>query len=186
MTSTKRKINPEDVREVYIYFRRKIPGQADYNSAERWDITTSIWKKIANFLEENNCDDLWGFIASGFRLEIGIYPNMFLGSKAWERYEKYLSICRKLLPKRLLSDCWSFFVHYNQIRRYRNSAETLTLILSDATVPISALFRYILASIFGQDSVKSHYFKAARDQLYNAPVVYKETWPVPPELWRIE
>ncbi len=179
------------VRAAFIASRSAVDGLT-YRPGIRWDGGFSpmrrleeqpLWPRVADMLlREGGHPEM--FVRAQFEaLPLqSLQPTILLGSKAWERYRKYMVGYRAGLAASLASQKQAFATSVRiSVELYKWSASVAWLhhLLGDEAI-LSPLFRYGVACTLknskGVRMVKERFQAAALQQYRVDPVGYDKIW----------
>ena len=178
-------IYADDVKDAYFYLLR----QGNVKDYARWDggkdRYTGIrhankWEKVAEFLNEHNCDDVYGFIYANLRFRtdlerapINLQPTHLYSDTAWQAYQLFLEN-QKDIGKNLQTELDIFVSRYKYWKLLVGEKHALETTLKDENTSISPILRYYLARNLGFHHIADKYFRAAEYQFLPAEKTYKK------------
>lgn len=179
-----------EVRTVYYQIFSEIYDEP--NAGERhipkWDggfdrariYHQNVWKKIADFLERKNCNDIYGFIIANIKNGRLAYPNTLYSERAWKNYITAKEKNAYEIPAQYYKEAREFDI---LVQGYIDSGiskeDAIRFVIREKGAELSPLFRYIIAERISDYAAMDYFSEAARRQLNEAKESYLSSWPIP-------
>lgn len=182
-------------RHTYATIGKKDPYAVESKRVPRWDggldtknnrkYKSSVWKPIWDFMQENSCSNIEGYITAQFN-RCGTSkqhwtvpePNHMRNSTALASYSEYTQEVARSFPKSLVTQC-NIFDGELILKQERMPGypirEYWRLVLEDTHNDLTPLFRLCILVAEGIDSVMRFRY-AALDQLLLDPNSYQLYW----------
>ena len=175
----------DEVREAFYYLLHSRPerrqaswdGGKDRQTGRRY---TNKWSKIADFLNERGCNDVYGFIYANLKFRtdldlasVNLQPIHLYSDSAWTAYQAYLESLEGLGEK-IRAELDVFRSRYKYWRLLMDDSKALAATLSDSSISVSPILRYYLARKLGFDDIANKYFPAAEYQFVVAAAEYRK------------
>lgn len=190
-------VSPEEeiqkIRRYYIAVYRNFHPDSSYGEfpIPKWDggydkygkCYKPVWPKILNFLKEKNCSDYIGFFIANFREKKKVYPSQLYNNNAWKIYERFRRSMEHEIKNQYKAELETFKSANKYWANLSNDESVIErLAISDSTISLSPLFRYILAKSYGFKDLEKRYEHAALSQYITAKDLYDKYWPKAKEI----
>jgi len=167
-----------DIRKAFYYVLGKnepedslFDGGRDKRTGKRY---TNKWVKIAEFLKEKNCDDVYGFIYANLhyradldRASVNLQPIHLYSEAAWNAYELYQKDLEDF-PARIKSELDALIARIRYWELFAPGEEGMKRAITDETLSISAFLRYHMCHRLGFPELAEGYANEAEYQYLTA------------------
>ncbi len=167
-------VRSRDVRNAFFY----VTGKEDVitpvydGGRDKWTgkNRTDKWKKVADFLNKKQCDDVYGFIYANLhfrsdleRAAFNLLPIHLYSEAAWKAYELYQKDLEDL-PLRVSAELDALKSRIKYWEMFKPPKEATKKALEDETLSISPFIRHYMSRELGFPEIAEKYALQAEYQ----------------------